>query len=177
MLTANRDAQGILVNIAGVQIRFPNTPKHEQTVTRLQEALRVKQDDVLNKGVEKGIQIGMQVSGVLNAVFGQPGVAPQEEAPEPETVVINPFNLHEQLTNLKITQVTGNRAVYAVYDTNNTMIGALEFNADAEQPFVLQISAGMGNNPITFGIEVNPDDLETLVSGLSRIGIKSVIAK
>lgn len=54
------------------------------------------------------------------------------------------------------------------------MVGALEFNASAEQAFSLRISTGMGNKPLSFGMDVNPDDLETLVVALQIIGINSV---
>lgn len=111
----------------------------------------------------------------MDSVFSRESEAGKEQ--EPETTVIMPFKLHDQLSNVKLSQITQNRATYAVSDANNTVIGVLEFDSEAETAFVFQLSTGMGNAPFSFGIDVNPDNLETLVSGLQQIGINSVKAK
>ncbi len=177
MISSVRNSQTILVTIGDVQVRFPNTPKTEETITRLEKSMKVMQEDVLKKGVEKGIGIGLEISNAMNAMFGRAAddVEAQKE-PEPKTTGIMPFNLHEQLSNIKLASLEGNVALYSIFDTNNTMIGVLEFNPDAEQAFSVKISIGMGNEPINFGFDVNPEDIDTLVASLQNIGIKSVKA-
>lgn len=175
MISSVRNSQSILVTIGDVQVRFPNTPKTEETITRLEKSMKVMQEDVLKKGVEKGIGIGLEISNAMNAMFGR-AASEAEEQKEPKTIGIMPFNLHEQLSNIKLASLEGNIALYSLFDTNNTMIGVLEFNPDAEHAFSVKISIGMGNRPIAFDVEVNPEDLDTLVTGLQRIGIESVKA-
>ena len=53
MISSVRNSQTILVTIGDVQVRFPNTPKTEETITRLEKSMKVMQEDVLKKGVEK----------------------------------------------------------------------------------------------------------------------------
>lgn len=177
MISSVRNSQTILVTIGDVQVRFPNTPKTEETITRLEKSMKVMQEDVLKKGVEKGIGIGLEISNAMNAMFARAaGEAEEQKEPEPKTTGIMPFNLHEQLSNIKLASLEGNVALYSLFDTNNTMIGVLEFNPDAEQAFSVKISIGMGNKPIAFDVDVNPEDLDTLVTSLQRIGIESVKA-
>ena len=177
MITATRDAQSILVNIGEVQIRFPNSPKTEQTVSRLQSTIQSMQEDVLKKGIEHGVGIGIEISNVMSSLFSRESEAGETPNKEPETTIIMPFHLHDQLSNVKLSQISKNRATYAVSDANNTVIGVLEFNSEAETAFVFQLSTGMGNAPFSIGIDVNPDNLETLISGLQQVGINSVKAK
>lgn len=177
MISSDRNSKSIVVTIGDVQVRFPNTPKTEETITRLENSIKVMQEDVLKKGIEKGVSIGLEISNVMNTMFGRAASeAEEQKEPEPKTTVVMPFNLHKQLSNIKLASLEGNVAIYSIFDINNTMIGALEFNPGAEQAFSVKISTGMGNEPINFGINVHPENLDTLIDSLQNIGIKSVKA-
>lgn len=53
MISATRSPQNILVTIGEVQVRFPNTPKTEEMITRLESSIQVMQEDVLKKALKK----------------------------------------------------------------------------------------------------------------------------